>query len=255
MKYNLFNFKFCVLENIGDNKKETVTWFENFEQIEKYNFVEPNIVILLKNKKEKINFQTHIGMEDSEFQHSKGLITKSEIRSITLSKLKLTKTNHLLWDVGAGSGSISIETALQIPDGYVYAIEKNHDRISDINYNIKKFNCPNIMVLNSEFPDGGDDEFLNTIPDRVFIGGGGKQIEQIVKFCGEQLAPSGIIVINTVVVQNFLSALNVLKQLNFNPQTVQIQISRAKTMPFGDRFESLNPVWIISGKKPELNLE
>ncbi len=249
VKYNLLDFQFCVLENIGDKKKERVTWFENPELIKIQNFAQPNIVILKKGKEEKINFQTHIGIEDSEFKHSKGLITKSEIRSVTLSKLKLTKKDHLLWDIGSGSGSLGIEAALQIPEGYVYAMEKNQARTLDIAYNIKKFNCQNIEVLNTVFPEGIDDE-IQEIPDRIFIGGSGKQLEQIIKFCCEKLAPSGIIVINTVVIQNFQSALDILKQLNFNPQTIQIQISRSRTMPFGDRFEALNPVWIISGSKP-----
>ncbi|MCP4669756.1 MAG: precorrin-6y C5,15-methyltransferase (decarboxylating) subunit CbiE [Desulfobacula sp.] len=249
---NLLDFKFCVLENIGDKKKETITWFKNLDQVKKYNFAQPNIVILKNRNKETINVQTHFGMEDSEFKHSKGLITKSEIRSVTLSKLKLIKKNHLLWDIGSGSGSIAIEAALQIPEGYVYAMEKNQERILDIDYNIKKFNCPNIKVLNTEFPQGVDHGNLgNNTPDRIFIGGGGKQLGQIIKFSCEKLAPSGIIVVNTVVVQNFQSALDVLKQLNFNPQAIQIQVSRSRTMSFGDRFEALNPVWIISGRKPK----
>ncbi len=249
LRNNLLEFEFCVLENIGEKKKERVTWFENPELIKKQNFSQPNIVILKKGKEEKINFQTHIGMNDSEFKHSKGLITKSEIRSVTLSKLKLIKRDHLLWDIGSGSGSLGIEAALQIPEGYVYAMEKNQERIVDIAYNIKKFNCPNIKVLNTEFPEGIDDK-IKEIPDRIFIGGGGRQLEQIIKFCCEKLAPSGIIVINTVVVQNFQSALKVLKELEFDPKAVHIQIARSKAMPFGDRFEALNPVWIISGSKP-----
>ena len=249
IKNNLLDFKFCVLENIGDKKKETVTWLDNMEQVKNNNFVQPNIVILKKIKKEKNDLQTHIGMDDSDFKHSKGLITKSEIRSVTLSKLKLTKKNHCLWDIGSGSGSLGIEAALQIPEGYVYAMEKNQERILDIVYNIKKFNCPNVKVLKTEFPQGVDDEILD-IPDRIFIGGGGKQLGQIIKFCCEKLSSSGIIVINTVVVQNFQSALDILKQLNFNPQTIQIQVARSKPMPFGDRLEALNPVWIISGSKP-----
>ena len=156
IKKSFFDFKFCVLENLGDMKKEKIKWLENFEEAATQKFSQPNIVILKKIKKENtdVSHETHIGMEDSLFKHSKGLITKSEVRSITLSKLKLIKKNHLLWDIGSGSGSLGIEAALQIPEGGVYAIEKNQNRISDIVYNIKKFNCINIKILNKEFPKG-----------------------------------------------------------------------------------------------------
>jgi precorrin-6B C5,15-methyltransferase / cobalt-precorrin-6B C5,C15-methyltransferase len=254
-KLNQINFKFCVLENLGDKKKEKISWFENYESIAAQKFSQPNIVILKKIVKEKNDFShekihqdTYIGMIDSEFRHSKGLITKSEVRCISLSKLKLIKKNHLLWDIGSGSGSLGIEAALQLQNGKVYAIEKKIDRISDIAYNIKKFNCSNIKVVNKNFPDGVD-EIKNT-PDRIFIGGGGKNLKEIIKTCCEKIAPSGVIVINSVVVQNFQTALNLLKELNFNPEVVQVQISRLKAMPFGDRLEALNPVWIISGTKP-----
>ncbi len=249
IKKQFTDFKLCVLENIGSREKEKITWFNELKMVTKQNFSQPNIVILKKEQKDNVSHETYIGMRDSEFRHSKGLITKSEVRSITLSKLKLSKKDHVLWDIGSGSGSLGIEAAIQIPEGYVYAIEKNQNRIADIDYNIKKFNCKNIKVLNRAFSDGVD-EIINT-PDRIFIGGGGKNLKQIINRCCEKLAPSGVIVINTVLIQNFEAALNVLKELKFDPQAVQIQISRSKAMPFGDRFEALNPVWIISGAKPE----
>jgi len=65
------------------------------------------------------------------------------------------------------------------------------------------------------------------------------------------LRPSGVIVVNTVLIESLEPAVNMLEQLNFNPDIVQIQVSRAKKMPFGRRFDALNPVWIISGTKPD----
>ena len=249
-KHRFYNFKLCVLENLGDKSKEKITWFHNFEPVFRQNFSQPNIVILKKTgcRTEEKSFETHIGMEDSEFQHSKGLITKSEVRTITLSKLQLSKSNHVLWDIGSGSGSLGIEAALQLQDGSVYAIEKNINRISDIKDNIKKFNCHNLTVLNSEFPDNIDE--IKQTPDRIFIGGGGKELKEIIRVCCEKLEPSGVLVVNTVLIQNFQTALEILKNYDFKPRAVQIQISRLKEMPFGERFESLNPVWIISGRKP-----
>ena len=247
---NMYDFKICVLEKLGDKNERKITWFDNIDLIKEQTFSQPNIVILQKQGKEKSTFlnETHIGMEDFLFKHSKGLITKSEIRSITLSKLKLIKKDHILWDIGSGSGSVGIEASFQIPWGHVYAIEKHPGRISDIIHNIKNFNRSNIKVLNTAFPEGIEE--LKT-PDRIFIGGGGKSLGQIIKASCDKLAVFGIIVINTVLLQNLEIALRLLKEYKFDPHIVQIQVSRSKGMPFGDRLEALNPVWIISGSKPK----
>ncbi len=249
LKLGMYDFRFCVLENLGGIDKERISWFENIDLICDQKFSHPNIVILLKKGKspKKITRETHIGMKDTLFKHSKGLITKSEIRSISISKLKLIHQDHVLWDIGSGSGSVGIEASFLIPWGHVYAIEKNADRISNIIYNIKKFNCSNVKILNAAFPVGVEDL---KAPDRIFIGGGGKHLEQIIETCCQRLAKFGVIVINTVLLQNLETALALLKKYNFDPDVVQIQVSRSKPMPYGDRFEALNPVWIITGMKP-----
>ncbi|NOX32386.1 MAG: precorrin-6y C5,15-methyltransferase (decarboxylating) subunit CbiE [Deltaproteobacteria bacterium] len=249
IKEGMYDFNVCVLEKLG-SKDQRTTWFENIDLIGKKSFLQPNIVILIKHGKIKpqVSYETYAGMDDSLFKHSKGLITKSEVRSITLSKLKLVKNDHVLWDIGSGSGSIGIEASFQVPRGRVFAIEKHPGRIEDIVHNIKKFNCSNVRVLNIAFPEGVDE--LKT-PDRIFIGGGGENLEQIIKVSCARLAPSGIIVINTILLQNLNIALKRLKEYKFNPRVVQIQVSRSKGMPFGDRLEALNPVWIITGSKTE----
>ena len=249
IKENLYDFKFCVLEKLGDRNEEKITWYDSLNQIKNQTFSHPNIVVLLRRMKAKnnISHETYIGMKDSMFKHSKGLITKSEIRSITLSKLKLIRKDHVFWDIGSGSGSVGIEASFQVPLGHVYAIEKHPGRIADIVHNINNFKCSNITVFHTAFPEGIEE--LKT-PDRIFIGGGGRTLEQIINVSCDKLTSSGIIVINTVLLQNLETALRCLKKHKFEPQVVQIQIFRSKGMPFGDRLEALNPVWIISGVKP-----
>lgn len=249
-KENLHGFRLCVLENLGDEKKQTVSWFETPGLLRGRSFDDPNIVILLKQETpvKKEPRETHIGMPDSLFRHENGLITKSEIRSVSLSKLKLFHHAHLLWDIGSGSGSVGIEASFLIPRGHVYAIEKNKKRIPDIAHNISTFGCTNVTVLNTAFPEGTD---VLPPPDRIFIGGGGKRLEIILKTACQRLERSGIIVINTVLLQNLETAVGLLKQLNFDPEAVQLQVSKSTRMPYGDRFDALNPVWIVSGTKPD----
>ncbi len=245
----IFEFKTCVLENLGGGEKEKISWFDTPEQIKNQVFSQPNVVILIKTRldKKEVLHETHFGMDDELFKHDKGLITKSEIRTISLSKLKLIKKDHVLWDIGSGSGSVGIEASFQIPWGLVFAIEKHSDRISDIIHNINNFNCSNIKVLNAAFPEGVEE--LKT-PDRVFIGGGGNELGSIIDAACEKLSQYGVIVINTVILQSMNTALTHLKKNNFKPNVIQVQVSRSKEMPFGDRLEALNPVWIISGSKP-----
>ncbi len=250
IKEGIYDFRLCVLENLGLQDKEIISWFDNIDLVRQQTFQEPNIVILLKRhlQKNPVSRETHIGMEDSLFKHSKGLITKSEIRCITLSKLKLIKKDHVLWDIGSGSGSVGIEASFLIPWGLVYTIEKHPGRISDIVQNIKNFNCSNVKVVNAEFPAGIEE--LRT-PDRIFIGGGGENMAQIVEACCEKLAPYGTIVVNTVLLQTIGTAMESLEKHKLKTEVVQIQVSRSKIMPYGDRLEAINPVWIISGSKKE----
>ncbi len=264
-------FQFCVLENIGYTPHQKITWFDSYTDVMTTSFSRPNMVILLKdgntvtdvahetpgsgagkrpgnpNAVTDVAHEIHLGMDDDRFHHAKGLITKSEIRSISLSRLKLVKKDHVLWDIGSGSGSVSMEAALSIPLGKVFAIEKNKERTKDITHNIKKFRCSNVQVVLLDFPDGA--QSLPS-PDRIFVGGGGKNLDAVLDAACDHLIETGIIVINTVVIQNMERAFTCLEQKLFAPEMVQVQISRSRAMPSGTRLESLNPVWIIFGTKP-----
>ena len=93
-------------------------------------------------------------------------------------------------------------------------------------------------------PDGLQDL---PAPDRIFIGGGGRKLETIIRSAAGYLKPGGILVLNTVLMDNLTVALTTLKELGFSTETVQIQVSRGKDMPWSQRFEAQNPVWIITG--------
>ncbi|RLC20402.1 MAG: bifunctional cobalt-precorrin-7 (C(5))-methyltransferase/cobalt-precorrin-6B (C(15))-methyltransferase, partial [Deltaproteobacteria bacterium] len=84
-------------------------------------------------------------------------------------------------------------------------------------------------------------------PDRIFIGGGGRYLANIVKIASAYLKEDGIMVINTVLLANIQTVLDVFKHIGFKSRVVQIQISRGREMPWGERLEAQNPVWIISG--------
>ena len=245
------NAQVCVLESIGNPEKERITWFDSPRQMEDLSFTDPNIVIVKPARKKKCHVprETYLGMDESEFVHQKGLITKSEIRSVSLSKLKLAAKDLVLWDIGAGSGSVSMEAAVHfLTEGKIFAFEKKPDRIKDIKANAARFGCKNVHVSQTPFPEGADDIDR---PDRIFIGGGGRGIQEILSSSCARLKPGGIIVVNTVLLQTLEKTFAHLENAGMSPEAVQIQVSRTKGMPFGHRFNALNPVWIISGSKPD----
>ncbi len=193
--------------------------------------------------------KTHViypGMPDNQFSHEKGLITKAEVRAVVFSKLRLISDSIVFWDLGAGSGSVSIEVSKFIPSGYVYAVEKNADRICDIKRNIEKFKVANIRTIHADLPKGIEDL---PDPDRIFIGGGGRKLLKIMDRAIEKLSVNGIIVINLVLLQNIEPCMNFLREKGCTPDLVQLQVSCSRPMPFGHRLKALNPVWIISGEK------
>jgi len=236
------NFKMCVLEALG-NDSERFDWYP-LPEAAKMKFAEPNMVVLKRSPLEsKPNKKLHLGAPDTWYDHRSGLITKSEIRAIALSKLRL-EPHHTLWDLGAGSGSISIEAALFIKKGKILAVEQNPVRIEHIKNNKKQFNVGNLKVVQAELPEG-----LSRLPrpDRIFIGGGGNDLKAIVTAGAKYLKPAGRLVINTVLIPNLQMAMATLNQLKFETEVIQVQINRSRQMPWAERFEAQNPVWIISG--------
>ena len=135
LENQFLNYKICVLESLG-SVSEKISWYTLAEAVG-MEFTDPNMVVLQRSsigtgKKERLV----LGAPDSWYDHHKGLITKSEIRAITLSKLRLA-SEHILWDLGAGSGSVGMEASLIIKKGKIFAVEKKSERIEHIKNNKK----------------------------------------------------------------------------------------------------------------------
>ncbi len=239
---HLPDFQICVLENLGA-AGERFKWY-SLREAAALEFATPNLAVL---KRGAVNYefkkQTHLGMPDGWFAHQAGLITKSEVRAVSLSKLQLLP-NHTLWDLGAGSGAVSIEASVILKKGRIFAIEKNPQRIELIEENMQRFKVKNLKIRKAVLPQGLDDL---PVPDRVFIGGGGKELGRIIKAVAAVLKENGIIVINTVLIPSLEIAEKTLSQLGYDTEIIQIQINRGSDMPWGQRLEAQNPVWIVKG--------
>ncbi|OEU47665.1 MAG: hypothetical protein BA861_00795 [Desulfobacterales bacterium S3730MH5] len=191
----------------------------------------------------KDHARLHLGMPEVCYHHEAGLITKAEARAISISKLRLWP-GLVLWDLGAGSGSVSLEASLLLNGGRIIAVEQDPERVSHIQQNKKQFKVRNLDIVEAKLPSGLKDL---PPPDRIFIGGGGKDLLQIIKAAEEYLTPGGVIVINTILFASLNDAITTLQGLGFSTEVTQVQINRGKGMPSGERLEALNPVWIISG--------
>ncbi|MFP4347250.1 MAG: precorrin-6y C5,15-methyltransferase (decarboxylating) subunit CbiE [Thermodesulfobacteriota bacterium] len=247
---NIADFRMCVLQQLGA-PSEKVEWFTP-EEAAIRPFAEPNVLILRREtQSHSTQSEVRLGLSDDAYRHREGLITKAEVRAVTLSKLRLTSPDHVLWDLGAGSGSVSIESALFLKRGRIFAVEKNPDRIADIEVNRDRFGIRNLAVVQTVLPDGLDGL---PDPDRVFIGGGGKDLDRIIQAAATRLTPDGVIVVNTVLISNMDKALETLRNLDFTTEMIQIQVNTAKPMPWGDRLQAQNPVWIITGYRKEENI-
>ena len=139
-----------------------------------------------------------------------------------------------------------MEAGLLIKKGKIYAVEKDANRLAQIKNNRKRFGINNLTAIQAELPRGLEEL---PRPDRIFIGGGGRQLKSIMAAAAQYLKPEGVMVINTVLIPNVETARTTLEKLDFNTEVIQIQINRSWQMPWAERLEALNPVWVITGMR------
>lgn len=204
-----------------------------------------NILILIKTYEPNLVQYPLIGVSDDEFQTSKNLITKQEVRAVTLAKLQL-QDDLVMWDIGAGSCSVSIEASNLMPNGRLFAVEKNPQCIGFINENLKKFCARNIKLIEAHAPDGLEDL---PDPDRVFIGGAGGKLDEIIAIISQRLKPDGVVVINAVTLDTLTRAVEFLEDHGFTVEAVCVNIARTRPLTEYKMFEAQNPVYVISARK------
>lgn len=197
-------------------------------------------VVLLENQNPD-TVVTH-GMEDEAFLRAKVPMTKSEVRSISLSKLRLAK-DSVVYDVGAGTGSISIEAALQAEDGYVYAIEKKEEAVALMRENQKKFAVDNLEIVEGLAP-----EALESLPapTHVFVGGSSGNMKTILELVLKK-NPSVRIVINCIALETVAESLDCVKTLPVKEVDIAaVSIGKSKEIGKYHMMMGQNPVYVIS---------
>lgn len=187
------------------------------------------------------------GIPDAEFDRTESVpITKEEVRTIQISKARLNP-GQTVYDIGCGSGSISVEAALQVEEtGKVYAVDFDPNAVKLTEQNLKKFDVDNVSVIS-----GNAKEKISELPkaDAIFIGGTGGDTIEIIEMCRDKLKPSGRIVIGTILIETMFSVIKTLESGFSSVDITQITIQKSRKTSTGTMMLARNPVTVISATK------
>lgn len=243
------DYDIWVCENLGGTG-ENVTRYDapSLVSAQENIFSPLNVVVFVRREREEIldlDALPRFGLPDSSFLSfvdRPGLMTKREIRILILGELAL-KDGQTVWDIGAGTGSVSIEIARLCPNSRIYAIEKTAMGVSLIDRNCRRFQVENIKIFQGNAPESLEE--LPT-PDRIFIGGSGGNLDEILSVCGDRLSATGSIVLAVATLEHLAEALNWVKTRGWYHHLLQVSISRSVPIAALTRFSPLNPVTILT---------
>lgn len=198
-------------------------------------------VVVIENDRAKDHVITH-GLPDESFVRGNAPMTKEEIRSVSLSKLALTK-DAVVYDVGAGTGSVGLECALQAVDGMVYAIEKKEDALALLAENQKKMGVSNFRIAAGTAPEAMEDL---PAPTHAFVGGSSGNLKEILQVLLEK-NPKVRIVINCIALETIAEVTRILTEMKFMQQEiVQLFVGKSKTLGNYHMMMGQNPVFIVT---------
>ena len=182
-------------------------------------------------------------MRDEWFIRGEIPMTKSEVRAVSVSKLEL-QTNSIVYDIGAGTGSVSVEAALKVPEGHVYAFEQKEEGCALIRANAEKAGLTNLTVVPGKAPESLAGY---PAPDRVFLGGSSGNMEEILDLVTE-LNPAVQLVINVIALESLNQAMAWFQKKGWEPEVVCMQVSRAAKRGPYHMMQAQNPIYILAAQ-------
>ena len=240
------NRRCAVCENLGSDQERIVRL--TLGGCTQERFAALNVLVVLEEtdrpqNEAPITATTPTFLPDEAFATERNQLTKREIRMVSLAELALG-TGEVMWDIGAGSGSVSIEAARARPSAKLFAVEKRPIFCGHIKENLKRFSLSNVTVVEgmapamcTAWPD----------PDCVFVGGSGGQLAEIVAVAQARLKRGGRLVINVVTFENLMTLRACLPEA----QVTQIQVSRGRPIVDMMRLEAINPVFVVVWTKSD----
>jgi precorrin-6Y C5,15-methyltransferase (decarboxylating) len=237
----LGHLKVSVGENLSYENERIVE--DNASAIAKMKF--ENLSVMIVHNDDCISPDEGLrSIRDEEFVTGNVPMTKSEVRTICVGKLNL-KSGYTVYDIGAGTGSVSIEAALKLYGGTLYAVEKNEEAVVLIEKNIEKFKTRNIEVVRGMAPQA-----IKSLPapDACFIGGSSGNMEDIINGILRK-NPTVTLVINTITLQSLNEAMSCMEKYGFRDvEIVNISVAKSKKAGKYDMMIGQNPIYVISGK-------
>jgi precorrin-6Y C5,15-methyltransferase (decarboxylating) len=230
------HFQLTVFEDLATDRQRVRTLTLN--EASQLTFSPLNLAVLeVTNKPLSVT----LGALEEVYKPEKGLITKSEIRSAALGLLDLTGS-ETFWDIGAGSGSISIEAGRLLDYGAIHALEKDPSRVARIKENQKRFGLSHLTVVHGSAP-----EDLKRLPDpdRVFVGGGGVNLPNILKAVLERLKPQGVLVTAVISPPRLTEAVAAMTINGRLPEVTQVAVARSQPLGTGYFLKPLTQVYLI----------
>jgi precorrin-6Y C5,15-methyltransferase (decarboxylating) len=247
------SYEFWVCENLGGADEQVQCL--SVDEVLLKRFPPLNIVVLLRQSNSAdqpldIDALPLLGLPDEtfiSFSDRPRLMTKREVRIIILGELGL-QPHQIIWDIGAGTGAVSIEIARLSGTSQVYAIEKTSIGSTLIEQNCQRLQVKNVISIHGSAPN-----ILQQLPspNRIFIGGSGGNLNAILDTCNTRLAPGGIVVLALATLEHLNKALEWLNYRNWDYRLLQVQLSRSVPVGNFTRFHPLNPVTIVTATRPQ----
>ncbi|NWF58256.1 MAG: precorrin-6Y C5,15-methyltransferase subunit CbiT [Fischerella sp.] len=190
---------------------------------------------------------TSPGIPDDLFEHLPGIpLSQREIRLLLIAQLRLLP-DTVLWDIGAGTGTIPVEVGLLCPQGRIVAVERDEEVANLIRRNCDRFEVKNVEVIEGSAPECLHD--LKDTPHRVCIEGG-RPIQEILQAVWHYLPPSGRVVATAANLENLYAISQSFAQLQArNIEVVQSAVNRLETRGYSQTFAAVDPIFILSGEK------
>jgi len=241
LQEGISGYRIWVFEDIGE-ADETITE-GNLEEISRSDFSEMSLLVF--EREESAPSHIPFGLTETEIVHSRGLITKDEVRAAVLHSLRLPATG-VFWDIGAGSGSISLEASRLCPNLDIRTVETNPLQLENIRANLQRFGPGSITLVEGTAPEACDGL---PAPDRVFVGGSGGRLDEILRTCTTCLEPGGRIVITAVTESTERRAPTILLEYGLQVSSSRITVERKHWTSRGEETTKLNPISLIAGTK------
>jgi precorrin-6Y C5,15-methyltransferase (decarboxylating) len=233
-----------VCENLGGDDERISCWTP--PDLRKTDFAPLNVVVLIAvgqsgkggADSEKLPL---LGLPDSTIRHRGDLITKREVRLLALCYLELHH-GDVLWDIGAGSGSVSIEAARLSKTLTAYAIDRDAEAQEYLRENIESFRLSNVRLVAGEAP-----ECLAELPDpdAVFVGGSGGRLLTILEQVLDRLKPDGRLVVSCVTLETLSRGWNWLRERGRDPEATSIPLAHSRQLGTLHCLEPERPIFLL----------